>query len=162
MALCNLITAAGLLVFCLTVSASEPPKCGKLLDEYDMADRGIARVLVEGSADNSAPRESNRQMRILNATMNKSITLQLMQAAKCGQLPDAADSAADYLGAATLCQAELLKHSYVTDRAAALCNMTTWVRHAKIPASAVVDRVDRLPDTACQMPPCYAPLTGGK
>lgn len=159
MALRKLIPVAWLLIFIVPGSAAESPKCGKLLDEYDMADRSIARILIESSTDNSAPRESNRQMRVLTATLNKSITLQLMQAAKCGQLPDAADSAADYLGAATLCQAELLKHSYVTDRAAALCNMTTWERHAKIPASAVVDRVDRLPDTACQMPPCYAPPT---
>lgn len=157
MALHKLIAGAWLLAFSLPGSAVEPSRCGKLLDDFDMADREIARILVESAADNSAPRESNRQMRILNATLNKSITLQLMQAEKCGQLPAAADSAADYRHAAIACQAELLKSSYITDRAAALCRMSDWVRNAEIPASTVVDRVPRLPDSACQVPPCYAP-----
>lgn len=135
---------------------ADQSRCAKLLDDFDMADREIARVLVESDSDNSAPRESNRQMRVLHAATNKSITLQLMLAAKCGQLPAAADSSPEYRSAATLCQSELAKQAYVSDRAAVLCNARTWGKNAEIPAAAVVDRVPRQPDSACQVPPCYA------
>lgn len=139
------------------VDAADSVRCAKLRGEFDMADRDIARISVEAMADNSAPRETNRQLRMLRATLNKSMAVQLLIAAKCDLLPASADSSADYQASAIMCQSELLKHNYVTDKAAALCSMDGWEKNAKIPEAAAVDRVPRMPDSACQVPPCYAP-----
>ena len=148
-------------------AAADSVRCAKLRDEFDMADRQIARISAESVADNSAPRETNRQLKMLRATLNKSMAVQLLIAAKCDSLPLAADSSSDYLLSAKLCQAKRGGANYVTDSAASACDMAGWERHPGMPESTVIGSSLRVPDSpgahsapdsACQVPPCYAPL----
>ncbi len=158
MASCR-ITAAGLImIFCASAAAAETAKCAKFLDDFDRADREIANISASGFGDDSAPRETNRQMRTVVQSLNKSMTLQLLLAHKCPVLPEVADGSGDYSFSALACRTEqirvgITKASYMKE-----CSVRDWKKNKDMPP--LPKKADA--DSQCQVPPCYAPLPAAK
>lgn len=141
---------------------ADSAKCERLYKDFVTEDKNIAQIYVSSLSDDSAPRETNRQMKILVSSINKSNTLQLMAAARCNRLPDTADASADYQLAAHKCLTERRSVTYVSDKVIALCNMDAWQPSATRVLEDRDDGVRRNPDSSCQVPPCYAQMQPGK
>jgi hypothetical protein len=98
-----------------------PGVCSKLAADYDQIDKALALTYAEGVGDNSAPRETNRQIESANYLARGSMTLTLMQAHHCA-MPDHASSDSRYISAALNCATDMLKSS----ADAPSCKMDTW------------------------------------
>lgn len=88
---------------------------------YENANKSIASIDVKGIADNSAPRESNRQLKMLNERILQLIVIQQMQAHGC-KVPKAISTGAGYMTDAVKCRTEQLKGNV----SAPECDQTKW------------------------------------
>lgn len=106
--------------------ASEMPLQEALCEVYNKTYRGankaIASTEAEGLGDNSAPRESNRQLRILNERIQQLIVIQQMHAHGC-TVPKVISSGIGYKIHAMECQLEI-----ITGNANATeCDKSNWI-----------------------------------
>lgn len=101
-------------------AAAAPGKCSKLAAEYDQIEKSLAMIYADGVGDNSAPRETNRQMRAANDMARASIVVTLLQANRCS-LPDHAPSMARYFSPALTCSTDQLKTPQPES-----CKMENW------------------------------------
>jgi hypothetical protein len=95
--------------------------CSSLATDYDGIEKSLASNYAEGIGDNSAPRETYRQIKNSNDLARASMVLTLMQAHHCS-LPDHAPSMVRYLSAALSCATDRLKSTSES----ASCKMETW------------------------------------
>lgn len=98
--------------------------CNNLTKDWVWSEKTLAQLSIDGVGDNSAPRETNRQLRILNRTLQKQMTLQLMLANHCSSLPDQADISGDYMVNALECETALLRRS--NDDLPGECDKSKW------------------------------------
>jgi hypothetical protein len=124
------ITAAALVGAALapsqTLAAPAAPAtpsgiCPSLAREYDGIEKSLASTYAEGIGDDSAPRETNRQVENSNDLMRASMVLTLMQAHHCS-LPDHSPSAIRYLSPALSCATDRLKGVSQPPS----CDQSTW------------------------------------
>jgi hypothetical protein len=94
--------------------------CAKLASDYDQVEKSLAMTEAEGIGDNSAPRETSRQVEQSNFLARASMALTLMQAHHC-TLPDHAPSVIRYLSSALTCTTDRLKTSQPDS-----CKMEDW------------------------------------
>lgn len=88
---------------------------------YDGANKSIASIEAEGISDNSAPRESNRQLKILNERVQQLIVVQQMQAYGC-KVPKATSSGVGYMIHAVECSTEQIKGNFNS----ITCDRSNW------------------------------------
>ncbi len=88
---------------------------------YEGGNKDIAMIEVEGFSDDSAPRESNRQLQMLNVRLNQLIALQLMEVHKCPS-PKHTSSGIAYSIQALQCQTEKIKGNYTSEK----CDTSKW------------------------------------
>lgn len=97
--------------------------CTKLAADYDQVEKALAMTEAEGVGDNSAPRETNRQVEDSNYLARASMTLTLMEANHCA-LPDHAPSSIRYLSSALTCATDRLKSPIGSETPS--CKMENW------------------------------------
>jgi len=95
--------------------------CAKLTADYEQINKALALTYAEGVGDDSAPRETNRQVETANNLSRASMTLTLMQAHHCS-MPDYEPSVARYMSPALTCATDMLK----SGADAASCKMESW------------------------------------
>ena len=111
---------------CIAATVPTPPSssvCPKLATDYDQIEKSLAVTEAEGIGDNSAPRETNRQVEDSNLLTRASMMLTLMEAHHC-TLPDHAPSAARYLSSALTCAKDRLKGALGAETPS--CKMQDW------------------------------------
>lgn len=95
----------GMVVLCavpaITLAAPGDP-CQRLGQSIETSLKLIGKDMVASVNDDSAPRETNRQLRYANELAQVAINLQLMTQNKCAQRKEPIDSTT-YYGAAMLC-----------------------------------------------------------
>ena len=104
-----------------TSGPASPGVCSKLAGDYDQAEKSLSMTYAEGVGDDSAPRETYRQIENSNDLARASMMLTLMQAHHCA-LPDHAPSEATYLSNALTCTTDRLKGT--SDPAS--CKFENW------------------------------------
>lgn len=104
-----------------TTASPSSGACSGLASAYDGVEKSLALTYAEGVGDNSAARETNRQMENANDLAKASMILTLMQAHHCA-MPNHAPSMATYISSALTCATDRLKG--VSD--APSCKMDTW------------------------------------
>jgi hypothetical protein len=123
-----------LVFFSLTCNAadtkSQPPAggCDNLAAAVESGAKELSFIRVDGAADNSAARESNRQLQKVVATNLMQMNLSLMQANRCN-LPRVPFSDSSYYLSALSCSTALLKSqlNQVSDSPAE-CDRSKWTR----------------------------------
>lgn len=124
------LTLAGASIFALPSSSIAAPAaapaaaagvCSKLAADYDQIDKALALTFAEGVGDNSAPRETNRQIENANYLSRASMMLTLMAAHHCS-MPDHAPSDARYMTPALTCATDMIK----TGADAPSCKTDNW------------------------------------
>lgn len=148
--------------------------CERLTSEWVGSDKQIANMAAQGRVDNSAPRETNRQIGVVAQTLNKSMLLQMMVLHKCADIPTTVNGSSDFQLAALRCQVAALSSD--TKKTVDECDVSRWRRNKDMPASGPdAEQADRRalssgneddvkyrrPGAECQIPPCYSPLPGG-
>lgn len=119
-----LLSAASLpptIALAAAAAAATSGVCSKLSAEYDQTEKGMAMTDAEGVGDDSAVRETNRQIESSNFISRAGIMVTLMEAHHCA-LPDHAPSPVRYLSAALSCATDRLKSGVD----APACKMETW------------------------------------
>lgn len=96
--------------------------CDKLAGEYDQAEKALAMTFAEGVGDDSAVRETSRQIESSNFISMAGIAVSLMEAHHCS-MPDHAPSTARYLSPALTCATDRLKNGSPDTPS---CKMDTW------------------------------------
>jgi hypothetical protein len=106
-----------------TASNSSLGACASLAMDYDQVEKSLALTYAEGVGDDSAPRETNRQMKYANDLSRASMMLTLMEARHCA-LPDHAPSYLRYLSPALSCAKDRIT-SAIGDETPS-CKMESW------------------------------------
>ena len=86
-----------------TAAGADEKLCEVYAGEYDGANREMARIVAEGILDNSAPRETARQLELLNERLLQLITMQQMEFHGC-DLPKIPSGSAGYFISALNCK----------------------------------------------------------
>lgn len=113
-----------LLISFVTVGLNEPAmaqkadKCAFYENAYISSNKHLSSIWADGIGDDSAPRETNRQLKALNERMEQLIVIQQMQAIGC-KLPEQTSSHWHYLSPALDCELE-------RDLESPKCNRDTW------------------------------------
>ena len=95
--------------------------CDVYNNVYEGANKTIASVEAEGTFDNSAPRETNRQLKVLNERILQLIVIQQMHAHGC-KIPKTTSSGVGYTVDATKCSTERIMGNI----GAPECDQTNW------------------------------------
>ena len=90
-------------IFYTAAWAADEKLCEVYVGEYDGANKEMALIEVGGIADNSAPRETNRQLALLNERLLQLITMQQMEFHGC-DLPKIPSGRTGYVVDAFICQ----------------------------------------------------------
>lgn len=106
------------------VPAAPSGVCSKLSADYDQAEKALAMTFAEGIGDDSAVRETNRQVESSNYITSAAIAVNLMEEHHCASLPDHAPSIARYMSNALSCKTDRLKSGDSSDVPS--CKMDTW------------------------------------
>ena len=101
-----LLTLFGVACLLSAASANESA-CEKFTQTYDASNKAISASIVRGIGDDSAPRQANREMEMINERLQQLIVLQLMQAYEC-QFPTEASDGSAYLVPALECNLKRL------------------------------------------------------
>ena len=118
-----LVASAGLLATSAGAQTAPSAECISLSVDYDSVSKNIAEIKASGAGDDSAPRESNRQMRISNELATGSHILTIMVQKKC-PMPKPVNPGA-YGMAATKC---LIDRMQAPDIEAKSCAKSEWQR----------------------------------
>ena len=102
--------------------------CGVYDNIYESANKNMASIFSEGIIDDSAPRETNRQLRILNERMLQIIVLFQMQAHGCA-IQKMPSIIAGYVLQAAKCQTEMSKGNFDSPK----CDRDSWENNWKNP-----------------------------
>jgi hypothetical protein len=94
--------------------------CSQLAGDYDQVEKALAMTFAEGVGDNSAPRETYRQIESSNSLAQANMIITLMEARHCA-LPDHAPSIKRYFSPALTCSTDRLKTSQPES-----CKMENW------------------------------------
>ena len=89
---------------------------------YDGANQKLAAIDAEGTGDDSAPRETNRQTRMLNQRIFQLILIFQMQAHDC-DIPKLPSSGTGYTINAMQCRTELMRGNSGRPE----CDRTKWI-----------------------------------
>lgn len=95
--------------------------CKALLDQYIVQTKRLASEKADGVGDNSAPRETMRQLKILNLNMMRQMNLDMMIAGKC-LLPDKPASDFNYSINALQCATKIVQGNYNAPE----CDYSAW------------------------------------
>lgn len=95
--------------------------CGVYDSVYEGANKTIASVKAGGTFDNSAPRESNRELKVLNERILQLMVIQQMQAHGC-QIPKTTSSGVGYMIDALKCATERIKGNVNASE----CDQRNW------------------------------------
>ena len=99
----------GTLIFSTSESLAVDGKlCEVYQNVYDRANKEISSAVAKGIGDNSAPRATLREMRVLNERMLQMITLEQMHFHGCN-LPKKTSSKIEYITPAINCETARLK-----------------------------------------------------
>lgn len=107
-------------------AAPVKPVCEQLIKQLDTYDKQQASGEAGGIGDNSAPRETNRLLRVLILTQNRQTTITLMGQNGCAPV-GSADRSIDYFSAAISCETAKIKG----DRNPPECDTNMWTRSGK-------------------------------
>ncbi|MBL8518213.1 MAG: hypothetical protein JNM76_14725 [Betaproteobacteria bacterium] len=122
-----LILAA--LPFTAIAQTGTKAQCDRLAKSADLQERYIAMEHVSGMGDDSAPRETNRRLRIQNALTAQQSNLFMMAQLKC-PMPDLVSSStgpdSKYYGEAVLCGIERQRGN----ASAEACKIQNWTGKA--------------------------------
>ncbi|HWA89219.1 MAG TPA: hypothetical protein VG889_04245 [Rhizomicrobium sp.] len=94
--------------------------CGELVRAYDTSNRKIAQIRADGVLDNSAPRETNRQLKELNERQEQLVVLELMRMRNCPA--PLHGGPAPYMTSAMECALETEKGNYKAE----ICDISKW------------------------------------
>lgn len=108
--------------FAAPAPAATSGACSKLSADFDQAEKALAMTFAEGVGDDSAVRETSRQIESSNFISSAGIAVNLMEAHHC-VLPDHAPSTARYLSAALTCVTDRLKNGSSDTPS---CKMDSW------------------------------------
>ena len=98
----------GIVLMSFGTSAASSKLCGLYDKAYDDANKELSAIDAEGIFDNSAYRETNRQLRMLNERIRQSMTFMQMTHYGC-ELPKKSSGALEYTAGAAECKAEKSK-----------------------------------------------------
>ena len=105
----RILTASLLAVACLLPAVrAEEAVCGKLAQAYEDSNKAIGAIIARGLGDDSAVRQTNRELETVNERLQQIITLQQMAAYKC-RFPIDASSGGAYLMQAVKCRTARLQ-----------------------------------------------------
>ncbi len=99
-------------------------RCQYREDQVDQANKAMASIFADGITDNSAPRETNRQIKELNQKIKQQTAIQLAIAEGCDTSSFLPNDMGSYITPALECATEQLKGNYK----AASCEMSNWTR----------------------------------
>jgi hypothetical protein len=99
---CFLTLAFGF-VASFQLASAQAPTCATMLSEFEDANKELSVIMSDGIADNSAPRETNRQLKELNQRFIQSMIIDRMLAMKC-TLPTQLSSPKYYMLPALECE----------------------------------------------------------
>ena len=102
--------------------AQRVDQCAFYENAYISSNKHLSSIWADGIADDSAPRETNRQLRALNARMEQLIVIQQMQSIGC-KLPEQISSVGHYLSPALDCATATLRGNSESPK----CDRNTWV-----------------------------------
>ena len=110
--------------------------CKELAAAIEASQKELAFQHVDALLDNSAPRETNRQLRALNELQAIRANLVLMQSAKCPMSTDPIDSGgSQFISAAVDCKLAMEKNGIQADETKAACKRSDWARGKKAEAA---------------------------
>ncbi len=113
--------AACALVVLLIAGDATAADCAALLQKYTMMTKRVAMEGADGVGDNSAPRETMRQLKIVNLNLMRQMNLDMMIAGKC-PLPTNPVGDGEYLVNALECSTKITQG----DHKAKECVMENW------------------------------------
>ena len=102
--------------------AQKVDNCAFYEKVYISGNKQLSSIFVEGIGDDSAPRETSRQLRALNVRMEQLIVIQQMQSIGC-KLPEQISSISHYLSPALDCGNARLRGNSESPK----CDRDTWV-----------------------------------
>lgn len=110
-----------------TALAAPAPKaiCVDLAKSIDASAKEMSKAEMSGFGDDSAPRETNRQLEINNQLLLIQMNLSLMSQYRC-QLPRHSIQVNDYMVNALSCRTAQMGGDYKSPK----CDLATWVRDA--------------------------------
>ena len=115
-----LLTLLG--VACLLSAArADEAACAKFTQAYEASNKAIGASIAQSLGDSSAPRQTNRELEIINERLRQLIVLQQMHAYGC-RFPTETSGGGAYLMQAIKCQTEMLKGR----RDAPECDRDKW------------------------------------
>lgn len=104
-----------------SVATAQSVLCRQLEGQIRLAEMNMAAEFAEGVGDNSAPRETTRQLRIGNQWAAVQAHLATMQANSCAPISRAI-SGSRYIGAALACSTDRLRGQSNPES----CKRSTW------------------------------------
>lgn len=111
--------------------------CKELTAAVEASQKELAFQHVDGLLDNSAARETNRQLRSLNELQAIRANLVLMQSARCAMPAQPIDSSgSEFISAALDCKLAIEKNGVQADEAKVACKRSDWSRGQKSAAPA--------------------------
>ena len=109
-------------VACLLPAArAEEAACAKFAVVYEESNKAIGAIFAGGLGDTSAPRQTNRELEIINERLRQLIVLQQMRAYGC-RFPTEASGGGAYLMKGVGCETARLKGR----RDAPECDRDKW------------------------------------
>ena len=118
----RILLSALLGVACLLPAArAEEAACANFAHAYEASNKAIGTIIAQGLTDNSAPRQTNRELGMINERLQQPIVLQQMRAYGC-RFPTETSSGGAYLLKAMKCENEMLKGR----RDAPECDQDKW------------------------------------
>ena len=115
-----LLTLFGVACLLSEVRADEVA-CAKFAQAYEASNKTIGASFAQSLGDSSAPRQTNRELEVINQRLRQLIVLQQMRAYGCRFPTEISDGGA-YLMQALKCQSEMLKGR----RDAPECDRDKW------------------------------------
>jgi hypothetical protein len=115
---------AGLILSSATLAFAAPPapkNCSELSSAFTTIDKQNALTWTDSLGDNSAPRETNRQLKMLNGQLRQQMLLDALRTQGC-PLPNVAAGYMRYLDKALECQTDQLKGVKDTPK----CDLKAW------------------------------------
>ena len=118
----RILLSALLGVVCLLPAArSEEAACANFAHVYEESNKAIGAIFAGSLGDTSAPRQTNRELEIINERLQQLIVLQQMRAYGC-RFPTETSGGGAYLMKAVECETAMLKGR----RDAPECDRDKW------------------------------------
>lgn len=111
-----------LVALMMVAGYAQADSCDALQGKYVEQDKELASIKAAGIGDNSAPRESNRQLQAGNVLAKKQLLLTTMSLQKC-PLPKSFETS--FIVSALSCATETMR-GYNSDAAKEACDRSKW------------------------------------